>query len=210
MRTCLIYALSARLSPFKDLDDAYWDALEAAGPSGKGSAFLRVEHISFMRADWGYEIQLPEDGRLVNSAYQNFTAGRLAGIDEVGHEVFGQALIDLGWAKESNVDQAVSYFKGAYQSPKSMVSVLRDHSFGEIFKYARKAGILEAMWANGGKFTRMHADLKCPKRIYDLDLRCSDLSWILDIPPGHGDSRNIHHAIVSNLEFKGAIDSVIP
>jgi len=162
-----------------------------------------------MRTDWDYEFQTPTDRRLTNSAYQNFAAGRIAGIDEVGVDLFGRALIELDWAKESSVEHAISYFKGAYQNPKNVIAALHDDTFGQIFKYARKAGVLEIVWANGGTFRDPNPAHRFPEWVYEIDIRRADLSGILDIPPGYGGSVDIHHAIISNPGFKNAVDSTI-
>lgn len=210
VRRALIQAVAERTFRRKDLDEAYWEALRTTGTSGNAVGFWRADHLSYMRANSGHEVQNPADRRLINSAYQNFTAGRLAGIDEVGSGLFGQALIDLGWARDDSVEQAISYFKGAYQSTRNVLIALFGDPFGQIFKYARKAGLLEYIWADGGVLTHPHFADRFPEWISEIDIRNSDLSWILDIPAGYRESEAIHHAIISNPEFKNAIDSAIP
>ena len=123
--------------------------------------------------------------------------------------MFGDALVNLGWARERSVDRAVSYFKSAYQYPAQVADILRSDTFEKILRYARKAGAIEIMWANGGRFTDGNSGREFPQWLYQVNLRDSDLSWVLDIPAGYGDSIAIHHAILVNPEFRNAVDSVI-
>ncbi|WP_159042620.1 hypothetical protein [Streptomyces curacoi] len=182
-----------------DLDSAYWEAVGQAGISGTRS--IAINYISLTSTGEFSEVQLDGEPEVLNSAYQHFLAAWRAGIDEVGADVFGQALIDLGWSSDDNADRVTEYFRGTQQSVRKIAHEIAHGDFREIYRGAYEAAIISRMWARGGKCELWRWEEPVPVWVTRRDLRASELEWLLKIPVGFGEAVDIHHAMMANKDF---------
>jgi hypothetical protein len=195
----MIRALERRAENYMDLDSAYWEAVKEAGVSGTSSITWR--YISMTSTGGLREVQLDGDPEVLNSAYQNFLAAWKGGIDEVGVDVFGQALVDLGWSSCHDVHRVTEYFRGTLQSVRQVAREIAYRDFYELYRGAYEASVISTMWARGGKYERWGWEDQVPVWVTGRDLRASELEWILKIPVGFGEAADIHHAMMVNKDF---------
>jgi hypothetical protein len=185
-----------------DLDTAYWEAADRAG--AKGTSSIAVNYIEWVSFEFPSEYPIVGDPRVLNSAYQHFLAARKAGIDEVGVEVFGQALIDLGWSTADDLDLSVAYFRGSQQSVQKVAQEIARGDWGMIYRGACEAARLSVMWGRGGIYG--HYDERAvPVWVMEKDLKGSQLEWLLRIPAGFGDATNIHQAMMADQDFADSV-----
>jgi hypothetical protein len=187
-----------------DLDEAYWQAVEEAGGVW-GTAPIAFNYWEWFGLSVRYkDIPLAGEPRALNSAYQHFLAALKAGIDEVGLEVFGQALVDLGWSSVDDVDRVSAYFRGSKQSVRIVARYIGYGDWALIYRGACEAACLSMMWAGRGKFKHYRGQ-ELPVWVRERNLVGSQLEWLLKIPPWFGRAADIHHAMMADEDFAESV-----
>lgn len=208
IRKSLVEDYMSRITPHQEADQAYWDAQEMAGPSGRAVYPIHLEHLSFYSILAGRRFQEPRDRSGANSAYQHVQAALNAGFDEVGHDVLAQSLLELGWAQSRTINETIQYLESSRHKPRNTLKGLAYDTFEKLCHQASMASAISFMWANEGTCESAWRPNE-PAWLIGKDLRNSDLQWILLLPCGYGDPDTIHHAMIADPVFAAKVEQFL-